>query len=280
VVLITQRTALVNQLQAALHEYYPAALEAFDDWTLPCAWAFVEVFPTPKALAIAGKRRWNSFLHTHKLYRPQTYEKRLDIFARADQFAGSPAVTHAKSRLVLALAKQLHALQAQIQEYRQAIDDLFRNHPDHDIFGSLPAAGGKMGPRLLGECGSDPQRFEDPDALRCYAGTAPVRFQSGQIHVVKFRRACNKHLRQAVHLWVNLSRSTCAWAEAYYQQKRKEGKSHACALRCLAQRWLKILWKMMQTRQPYDEALHTRNQVRHGSWVLALPSTNLTPVPA
>ena len=47
VALIEERTALINQLQSALHEYYPAALEAFEDWTLPSAWAFVEAFPTP-----------------------------------------------------------------------------------------------------------------------------------------------------------------------------------------------------------------------------------------
>jgi transposase len=55
--LIEERTALINQLQAALHEYYPAALEAFDDWNCPGPWAFVEAFPTPQALVSAGKRR-------------------------------------------------------------------------------------------------------------------------------------------------------------------------------------------------------------------------------
>ena len=33
--LIGQRTALVNQLQAALGHDYPAALEAFEDWSRP-----------------------------------------------------------------------------------------------------------------------------------------------------------------------------------------------------------------------------------------------------
>jgi hypothetical protein len=47
---------------------------------------------------------------------------------------------------------------------------------------------------------------------------------------------------------------------------------HAAALRCLGQRWLKILWKMWQTRTPYNESLHTRNQVSHGSWVIGLLS--------
>jgi hypothetical protein len=61
-----------------------------------------------------------------------------------------------------------------------------------------------------------------------------------------------------------------AWAQAYYQAQREKGKSHACAPRCLGQHWLKILWKIWQTGQPYDEALHTLNQQKHGSWVLQL----------
>ena len=54
------------------------------------------------------------------------------------------------------------------------------------------------------------------------------------------------------------------------QTGRGQGQSHACALRCLAQRWLKILWKMWQTHTLYDPELHARNQQRHGSWVLQL----------
>jgi transposase len=268
--LIGQRTALVNQLQQALVEYYPAALEAFDDWTIPASWEFVIRFPTPSGLEKAGRRTWQKFLHAHHLYRPQTYQKRLDIFARAAKFCGSQAVTNAKSMLALSLAKQLRLLEQQLKIYRRRIEELFQEHADHDIFDSLPGIGERLGSRLLGECGQDRGRFQDHQALQCYAGTAPVSFQSGQIHRVTFRRACNKNLRTAVHLWADSSRKDCLWAQIYYQQKRQEGKSHACALRCLGQRWLKILWKMWQTRTPYDEQLHTRNQIEHGSWVLAL----------
>ena len=271
--LIEQRTTLVNQLQQALHEYYPAALEAFDDWTSPSSWAFVERFPTPQALKKSGKRHWEKFLHTHRLYRPETYQKRLEIFAGATEFCGSHAVTNAKSMLAVSLAKQLRLLEQQLKAYREHIDKLFQEHPDYSIFDSLPGIGEKLGPRLLSECGEDRDRFEDHEALQCYAGTAPVSFQSGQINRVRFRYACNKNLRTAVHLWANLSRKKCAWAQVYYHQKRLEGKSHACALRCLGQRWLKILWKMWQTKTPYDEQMHTRNQIKHGSWVLTLTAS-------
>jgi transposase len=271
IALIEQRTALVNQLRAALHEYYPTALEAFEQWTLAAAWQFVIAFPTPAVLAAAGKRRWQKFLHAHKLYRTQTADKRLELFGRATEFAGlNPAVTAAKSLLAVALGEQLLTLQRQLDKYRQRIEKLFDDHPDHDLFGSLPGAGAKLAPRLLAEIGPDRDTFADPQNLQCYAGTAPVTKQSGRSRVVNVRRACNTVLRATVHLWADLSRSCCAWAQAYYRKKKEQGIGHAAALRCLGQRWLKILWTMWQERKCYDEARHMRDQVRHGSWVIAL----------
>jgi transposase len=273
--LIGQRTALVNQLQEALHEYYPAALQAFEDWTLPAAWQFVLRFPTPQALLKAGPRRREKFPHLHKLYRPQTAERRQEIFAKALSFASpNPAVTSAKSLLALTVAKQLQTLQEQLELYRARIEQLFSQHPDFDVFGSLPGAGAKLAPRLAAELGTNRQQFPDAQALQCYVGTAPVTQQSGKSLRTRLRWACNKYFRATVHLWADLSRHSCAWAQAYYQHKREQGKNHATALRCLGQRWLKIIWKMWQTGTRYDEALHMRNQIKHGSWVIALePAT-------
>ena len=73
-----------------------------------------------------------------------------------------------------------------------------------------------------------------------------------------------------VHLWADLSRKKCAWAQAYYQAHRAKGQSHATAVRCLGQRWLKILWTMWQSGTSYDESLHLRNQIKHGNWLLSL----------
>jgi transposase len=163
--LITQRTALINQLQAALYEYYPAALAAFDDWTEPFSWAFVKAFPTPQVLVKDGRRRQEKFLHAHKLWRPETAQKRLEIFARAEQFCGTAAVSRAKSRLALSLVELLLTLEKQLQAYRAEIEQRFAEHPDHDVFGSLPGAGEKLAPRLLSELGSDRQQYGDAQSL-------------------------------------------------------------------------------------------------------------------
>jgi transposase len=279
--LIEQRTALVNQLRAALREYYPAALEAFEQWTQTPAWRLVVTFPTPQELAKAGKGKWNRFLHAHKIYRPETAQKRPEIFARADQFASpNAAVTAAKSLLAVSLCEQLLTLERQLDKYRERIQKLFTDHPDHDLFGSLPGAGPKLAPRLLAELGCDRAVFATAEGLQCFAGTAPVTKQSGRMRIVQVRRACSMSLRTAVHLWCDCSRLKCARAQAYYQKKREQRMNHAQALRRLGQRWLKILFAMWREKKPYDEARHTLDQVKHGSWVIKLLSEKSEAKPA
>jgi len=270
VVLIEQRTALVNQLQQALLEYYPAALEAFDDWTRSFSWEFVLGFPTPDALVTAGKRKWEKFLHTHRLWRPDTAPKRLEIFARADQFKASKPLTLAKSQLAVSLCKLLITLDKQLALYRGQIEELFDKHPDKDLFGGLPGAKKVLAPRLLAAIGGDANRYGSHDVLQCLAGTAPISFESGKISKVRIRWGCDKFLRHTVHLWADCFRRASAWGQTYYYQKRNQGMSHACALRCLGQRLLKIIFKMLETKKPYDAELHARNQQKHGSWVLKL----------
>ena len=272
--LIEQRTALVNQLIAALREYYPAALEAFQDWTKPYAWALVKQFPTPTLLQQAGKRRWEKFLHTHRLWRPDSAPERMKLFAAANALPASPATVKAKSLLATSLVQVLQALESQLDEYRLRINQAFAQHPDHDVFGSLPGAGEKLAPRLLAELGTAREVFPDPEALCCQAGVSPVSFQSGKIRKAHIRWACDTVLRHTVHLWADCSRRKSAWAQAYYGRKREQGMSHAAALRCLGKRWLKILWRLWQDHKTYDLEIHERSLKDHGSWVCSLISAD------
>ena len=274
VTLIEQRTAFVQQLRQALAEYYPAALEAFEDWTSMSAWMFLQRFPTPEVLTQAGKRQWQKFLHSRRLWGSDQGPRRMEVFAHASDFAGSAPTMKAKSLLALSLIQMLFAIEKQLAVYRQRIEELFARHPDHDLFGSLPGAGPKIAPRLLSEIGDDRQRFDgDAQALQCLGGTAPVTNRSGKYRRVHQRWACDKHLRHALHLFAEQSLSRCVWAELYYQHHRKQDRSHADALRRLAHRWLKIIHKMWIDRTPYNPELHHRNQLRHGSWIFQLQSS-------
>jgi hypothetical protein len=94
-----------------------------------------------------------------------------------------------------------------------------------------------------------------------------VSYQSGKIRKARMRYVCDHFLRHTVHLWVDESRKTCAWAQAYYKAKRDQGHEHASALRCLGKRWLKVLWRMWQDHTPYQEAHYLHALQQHGSQV-------------
>jgi len=143
---------------------------------------------------------------------------------------------------------------------------------------SAAAAGDKLSPRLLSEIGSDREQYPEAQNLQCLAGRASVSYQSGQILPAQIRWRCNRHLRYAAHPWADYSRKVCARAQTYYRIQRERGKRHTRALRCLGQRWLKILWRMWHNWRSHDENLHARNQQRRGSWVLQLqPKQALLP---
>src|SRR5207249_9258975 len=99
---------------------------------------------------------------------------------------------------------------------------LFDQHPDHDLFGSLPGAGAKLAPRLLAElAGAD---WSQLSQVQARAGTAPVTYESGKIKRVKIRRACTHPLRATLHLWADLSRHYSTWAAAFYRAHRDKGQ--------------------------------------------------------
>jgi transposase len=278
--LIEQRTSFVCQLRHALGEYYPIALEAFEDWSSVGAWMFVQRFPTPQILQEAGKRQWEKFLHARHMWRTESGPRRLELFAQATELCGTVPMANAKSQLALSLISMLFALEKQLGIYRQRIEELFHRHPDHDLFGSLPGAGPKLAPRILAEIGDDRGRFEEgPQALQCLAGSAPVTRRTGKCKVRDHwpchqRWACDKYLRHAMHLFAEHTLNQCVWAQIYYSHHRQKGSSHADALRRLAQRWLKIIYRMWMDGKPYDPMLHHHNQLKHGSWVFELKTAN------
>ena len=78
-------------------------------------WAFIIAFPKPEVLVKADKHKWENFLHVHKLARPTAYLRRLEVLARARQFAGSAAAIRAKSKSAVARARQLQWLELKVK---------------------------------------------------------------------------------------------------------------------------------------------------------------------
>jgi len=140
-------------------------------------------------------------------------------------------------------------------------------HPDFFIFQSLPGAGAALAPRLLAALGSQRDRYGSAAEVQKYSGFAPVTEKSGKRKWVHFRWASSKFLRQSFPEWAGHSIAQSVWARAYYQRQRERGKEHHAAVRALAFKWIRIVFRCWQDRVAYDEARYLTALAKRGSHV-------------
>ena len=176
----------------------------------------------------------------------------------------------AKRAVVKVMVQLIRSLLAGISELDEKIAEASTAHPDFFIFASLPGAGEVMAPRLLAAFGSQRDRYGSAQEVQIYSGIAPIIEKSGKTKWVHFRRACPKFLRQSFQEWAGHSMAKSAWAKAYYQQQRKQGQDHHAAVRALAFKWIRILFRCWKDRVIYDEKKNLAALVQRGSPLSAL----------
>jgi transposase len=171
--------------------------------------------------------------------------------------------------MVEALLNQLRTLIASTRRFEHEISDLFDQMPDAQLFAALPGAGPNLAPRLLLAFGDDRDRFTSAQDLLQYAGIAPVTERSGKKQWVHWRWGCPTFLRQTFVEWANESRKFSFWANAFYQAQKRAGKTHQAAIRALAFKWIRILYRCWQDSKPYDEAKYLLALKKKGSPLVA-----------
>jgi len=263
--LIRRRAGLLCALKSALKMYFPAALEWFADLSRPIALDFLVRFPTAQALAAAPEKKVFGFFKIHRAGLPPDRQKRIRQRASALDWPADPVVAEVKSRFALGIVREICLLSREMAEYRQEIERLFDEHPDAAIFRSLPRAADKLAPRLLSHFGADRSRYQSSRPVEMLSGCAPVTKQSGRKQAVRFRWACQKPFRNTMFQFALQSIHKSVWARRYYDRARASGQTHPQALRNLGQKWIRIVYRMWQTRAPYDEARHLESLARHGS---------------
>jgi transposase len=174
--------------------------------------------------------------------------------------------------LVEALVAQLRATMKAIACFDAEIATVCRSLPDYELFRALPGAGPVFAPRLLAAFGEQRDRYVGAGEIQRYVGIAPVTESSGKQHWVHWRLACPKFLRQTFVEWANQTITRSFWAGAYYQQQRAKGATHQVAVRALAFKWIRILYRCWKDRTPYDESKYLNALKRRASPLLVTPA--------
>ena len=255
--LVDQRTGLMQQLVSQLKAYYLLVLQLGPTPVVtPLVLELVRRWPDPRQLQRADRRLLHRVLREHGYRNQAQREERIQLIRAAKLLSRDRALIEPAAVLVRCLAKQIAVLHKAIEQLETEIETHMRKHQDAALFTSLPGAGKALAPRLLTAFGADRSRYASATEIATFSGIAPVTKQSGKSRIVHRRYACPKFLRQTFHEFADQARRWCPWSRAYYLQQRSRGMKHHAALRKLALRWIRILFRVWKTRRPYDPAAY------------------------
>lgn len=274
---VDERTALKNRLRQLLKEYFPLALR-FASLDLDADWFLhlLKKFPSHDELRRANPKTLLKLLPKRSRVADDDHEDSRITLIRSSQPLVTDHAVIATHRLeVLHLVSLILQLNDTVAEYDREIARGMAQHCDAQLFQSFPAAGPAMAPRLVAAFGTDRERFQSAAELQKLSGIAPILKRSGKSCQVIRRRACPKFLHQTFHEYADHSRKKSVWAGAYYRMLKARGMGHHCALRSLAFKWQRIIFRCWQTRTLYDEARHLHQlRLRQSPLLAYLPTTN------
>lgn len=265
--LMKRKVAVQNEITSHLKRYFPAALELLRDIDHPEAIAFLLEYPTHSQAKAVSRSRIESVLKKRGGASPAIAKRHaacIHAKLREPRMNAAPHVVDAYPFTVQSLLRQLNGIVDEIVVLDSQIADVYKEHDNKDIIESLPGVAEILGPVIAAELGEDISRFGSVKTLKAFVGSCPVTKRSGGHREVLFRRACNRHLRRALHLASLASLSTAGWAKELFDRLRSEGKSYGRALRAVADQIIEMLYIMLTRRTLYDAGYHTRMKALHG----------------
>lgn len=254
--LVDMRVAAGNQLSALLDAHWPGAKAIFADVASPIALQFLTRYPTARHAQNLNAKRLTAFCAKHGYSGRRSGEQLLARLRGAPTGTIDETLCEAVRDAVLALVNVLKALVGSVKDLDRKVTAALGEHPDGEIFTSLPRSGQINAAQMLAEWGDCRQAYDSPDAVAALAGASPVTNQSGRHRAVHFRWACNKRFRVAITTFADNSRHTSPWAAKTYADARARGHDHPHAIRVLARAWIRVIWRCWQDHVAYDPTRH------------------------
>jgi transposase len=251
--LIWERTRHAQRLRHALREYFPAALEAFEDLDAADTLELLARAPDPASAARLTISQISAALRRARRRDVPGRAAAIQAALRAEHLGQPAMVAGAYAVSVRALAAVLVTLNEQIAVLQEQVEAHFGQHPAAEVILSQPGLGPVLGARVLAEFGDDPHRYASAKARKNYAGTSPITRASGKKKATLARFVHNDRLIDALMAQAFSALKSSPGARAYYGKQRDRGVEYNAALRQLSNRLVGILHGCLKTGTAYDE---------------------------
>jgi transposase len=253
--LIWERTRHTLRLRAALRDYFPAALVAYQALTLTGSdtLELLAKAPTPAGAAKLTITQISAALKKARRRDVPAKAAAIQQALRAEHLGQADVVAGAYAATVRATIAVLQTLNAEIRTLDGEVEAHFGRHPDAEVYLSQPGIGVILGARVLAEFGDATGRYADAKSRKNYAGTAPITRQSGRSKTVHARFVHNDRLVDALHMQAGMAILHDTHIRAYYDELRARGIGHNAALRQIGNRLVGILHGCLKTHTHYDQ---------------------------
>ncbi|MFD8563595.1 IS110 family transposase [Streptosporangium canum] len=252
--LIWERTRHAQRLRHALRDYFPAALQAFEDLAAADTLELLAKAPDPVSAAKLTIGQISAALKRARRRGVAGKATAIQAALCTEQLGQPAAVTAAYAAAIGSAVAVLSVLGEQIKALQGQVEDHFGRHPAAEIILSQPGLGAVLGARVLAEFGDAEGRYVSAKARKNYAGTSPITRASGKKKVVLARYVHNDRLIDALDSQAFTALQSSPGARAYYDRLRACEVCHHAALRQVANRLVGILHGCLKTRTLYDEA--------------------------
>ncbi len=241
--LIDEKVRMCNRLQKKLLEVCPGILDVCGDIENKKFLRIVIQYPDFSAykkitkkdlLCISGIGKNSAEEMVEQLQRLEYVEELADVYAVVIQ----------------SYVKRILELKEEIKDLDKELDEIGHASKEVQRLKSIPGIATKLSSRLMGEIG-DIKRFKDASQLAIYCGVGCVDDDSGKRKRTKVVYKANKICKTTMIEIAGCTIRYISESRSYYAKKRREGKEHNHALRCLARHMIKVIFRLLLEDRNY-----------------------------
>jgi transposase len=241
--LIDEKVRVVNRLQADLQAVCPGLVEFTGQ--VDNLW-FLRFLTCRESLIQLRSLRRRTLLQLPGV--GEHYARQIQAWQKRAEFA--PDVDYV-GPMIIADGKRILELLDQVKALEGTLAHITRTSELAGRLSTIVGFGVPTAAALAGEIGTI-ERFASQSSLALYLGVAPLDNQSGQYQGVKAPRQVNKRAKSALKMALMRHITFVPESKAYYEKKRKEGKSHHQALRAVGRHLVRVIWSMLKNKRDYE----------------------------
>jgi transposase len=245
-----------RQVITVLDQVFPEYDKLFSNVFGESSKAVLKTYGTPEQIVDVNTKSLATLLRKTSKGCHST-DKAREVKDFASRSVGIGLCSDAFAFQIKILIEQIEFTEKQIQEIDQKIAKQLKKL--NSVILTIPGVGPSTGAIILGEIG-DINRFSNPKKLVAFAGIDPTAYQSGNFSGQHNRlsKKGSPYLRRAVWMSAVVASRCDPVFKAFYEKKRKEGKSHGTAIGAVSRKLLYTIYAVLKTNTPYEVHPNTR----------------------